>query len=1233
MSFNPTKAQTEAIQIPIGGTIAVSAPAGTGKTSVLSEVVAGKMVAEKGRSIRNLLVITFTRKAAAEMAERIENRLRELAEEDQYKPERDRLIRASGKVADAAIETIDAFSARMLREHAAVAGLDPNFDILDQDETLLLGERVAGECLERWLHAPPHEKWPKVVEETNVRDWPKLLNDLDAHLMTRRAVVRDRLLIPEEAVTIRGGIDSVRRELLESIEDYEEQLRQVAEEGKEKRSNYGKQAEALIPDIPRLRDWLEQDSLDWDSPIVRKVSVWDLWSRNAKAPFRTDVVNIAHNIKKHLLGDVKSEDKETETLLGLDLDYLLRDHREALATAILDFHNSFLNARRSENALSFADCEIEALELLEQNPHIQDSYRERFEFVVVDEFQDINPLQKDLIYALSRPSDDENFPANLYVVGDVRQSIYGFRDADHTQIVNLRKALDKDKNPDFGNRILYDSFRSRPELLNVVNFIFKSIWSDVDFHTDLRPAFEDYLRVGASDKPVGPRCEMHIVQASDSSTGRRNEATVIARRLAELVRDESPLIWARGPDGSFERSIEWQDCALLFRTRKVFALYEQAFATLGIPCRTESGGGFWDQREIGDIIALLSCLSPMNDDIDWAVLLRSPWVGLSDDALLEVSNHAIGGKWSDALGDIRLPPGSDQTRLTTFLKWLKHLQTLAGRVPVARILEGALERSGYAQRVFAQNNGRLVRANIEHLLGSLNSDRTKFDIFAAANHLRWLRDIEAGRAQATVDSESKEGAVTLATVHAAKGLEWPLVVLPDLARKPKTTSDEVSWSESTGLTFGRINPATGETEKPASSHIASRAKLDAERDEDKRVLYVALTRAREWLILSSWAKDVSTKWSVDKYSWLSQLDKALTLGNQNLLGNPDNEPDEILEFKDDNGFKIRRVTHSKVQPLKSDGSARIPDPAEVDELHKALDSMKDLPPATAERYMVTASELAAFDKCPRMYEYRSVIGIPSRWEFPKPDAGVTLSGESDFETEGEFETPEDETFELPASEWGTLCHTMLETVSLEAGADEIRDEAVRLLKKAGIEPDSPLTEALAEGRPPGETFILRLTDMAASTLKLPLFEKLRACKDVQREFRLLGNLGKSEKVVLGILDLCASCDGRPVIVDFKSGKVEKSQARARAGDYELQLSIYAHLVAAREGVDPSQVEAHIIFLDPSEDVEIDLTTETLNHALEVIEALSKASLDNDFPTIPLDDICSRCDFQDICPKS
>ncbi len=1260
MTFRLTENQVRATEIPVG-VLVVAAGAGTGKTTVLAETVAKRMVAEGRIDVRELLVLTFTRKAASEMAERIENRLKELASETEDEFERKWLLESASNVPDAAIETIDAFAQRLLRDNPHECGVDPYFDVLNPDRNLEIGVRVANDCFERWLDNPPHELWAEAVRSANVRDWPRMLFDIHEFTLTRNASSFAGWLVGDGSLSREDALKDLQNRNLEHIKRRNEISKVLLDdagmlagflvETSERRNKdgsvpkYAEKALGILPDIDPLQKWLASELKDWEDPIVKRVEGWNTWGgRFSEGSGPARARNLIKEFRSHFNGTPLSDD-DSETLKGLAVEVYISQFRPALADALEQYREAFRTARRDENALSFGDCELEARNALAANPDLRKRCNEKYKYVIVDEYQDINPLQQDLIFNLAKPSKRKGgLPGNLYVVGDERQSIYGFRDADFTLLRDLRKKLKKHDEAGKGNRILHENFRARPDLLYFVNHAFRYIWgrpgvSSKVKHTDLTPSYEPYLSK-ASDSP---RIELNLVIADDAGTGRMREAAVIARRISELVRDEKLQINDR--DGT-SRPATWGDCAVLIRRTAPFSLYEEEFSKLGIPWITESGGGFWDTQEVADAIALLYCLSAASDNLDWAVLLRSPWVGLSDDALLKIAETCErNSSWIDVIRGVELTPGTDKIRLEGFNQWFWNLKRSAGHLPVYRILEDAFLKSGYVNRVFALDRGRHVRANIEKLIEKLRQEPDRLDVASIADDLRWKRTVGALEAQATVAPSGELGAVTLATIHAAKGREWPLVVIADLgAKRPSAPDKDFLWDEKRGIVFRTLNGNTGMTDVPMSWLDAKEYESGKSESEAERVFYVALTRPREYLILSSYIRTSVTKkeglkWSYNKSSWLGELEKAMSDHNPSLLGSVDeagSEP-QILTYMvgepqtpdSDDGplshvsrnyeLKLRRVYHDAAIPLQPVSQPEESASDLLPELQERLSELPELPGETSNRYLVTATEISTFEKCPRMYAYRAL------WHVPQNMGLEGLAKRREARAEGEVldevDSVSTEVLELPASRWGSIAHNLMERVAFDDKPEVVTEKAVGMLNEFGLDVDKHVDE---------------LTGLIVNTLQLEIIQDLKSCGDVRREFRLMGMVPGTEEVLLGTIDLLADCDGKLILIDYKSGKVDPAtpgKFEKRADRYRLQIALYAQLVAMHKGVKAEDVESHIIFLDPAYDHLMKISTSDLSDALDVVKRLSDASERKDFEATPSEQVCRWCDYNDICRDS
>jgi len=1231
MTENPTPIQQNATQIPIG-VIVVSAGAGTGKTSVLSETVASKMIAGERVDVRELIILTFTVKAAAEMAERIERRLIELAENSDDKSERQWLLKNAGNVSDAHIETIDAFSQHILRDNPNETGIDPSFDVLEPNRERELAGVVAAGCFKRWINDPPHENWARVSKGFQFQDWTDIFFRLVNHVNTRQSMTLSGLLKgkgqwDENLISIIEELKKLADQhvkastdaLLSHIDNLGNFLPLAVEQGEKTNAAYVNKAIDVGNDLPDLKKWLNSNPLDWSDSIVGKISSWKLFgTKKGDAGAANDLVK---ELKSHVTGKAGTETPKHELLKYIDLDRKLLDEKIALAHALVDFHTAFRAERFNRMTLSFSDCALEALNLLKNNPDIRVRYNENFKYVVVDEFQDVNPLQSELIFALCNGDGDD--VGNLYVVGDERQSIYGFREADYRLLRDLREKFDGIDEVGKGSRILHENFRSRPQLLDFTNHIFRNVWASGESvrHTDLTPPVENpNFRAGDG----GPCIELNLVISDNADNGRKAEAAVMASRLNDLVGNGELTIKDKDKSGTeITRAVTWDDCAVLMRRKKSFDHWEDSFTRLSIPYRTESGGGFWDTQEIADSLALMQCLSNASENLDWAVLLRSPWVGISDDSLFEIADASVNKEWESAVKNLNLKSVSDDARITHFRKWFYDVRKSAGRIPIGTLFTDACRASGFHEKLSSLEKSGQIRANLEKLGGILNSEIDLFDPGAAVEYMRWLRSINTTDAQAVVSSDSSAGAVTLTTVHNAKGREWPVVIVADLNSKPGGgQAQQLVWDENLGISFRWLNPSTGSTETPSRFLQSDEIEKSREKSENERVLYVALTRPRDYLILSSGIK-ISTpksgiKFEIVSGSWLRQLDDVFSKSGSSLTGHPDdveNADRQVViktrsivgDTEEEKEIVIPAKYHLVPPSLNPSGKEKTVITSA--DLFNRLSELPVLPSGSSERYIVTATEILKFEKCPRMYAYRSVWDIPT---ISKSD----IHNIDDEETERK-----DENSELPASEWGTILHEILEKITFDSDRIEIERVCHQTFVEKNID---------------NENLKLDAVQMVEKTLSLPIFQKIIACEKsgtIKREFRLMGRVDETSQAVLGTIDLYAHCENKLTIIDYKSGRVDPDNAEKHAERYKTQLALYSMLAAARSSLPLDSVEAHILFLQPSKDIPLDISNADFEKVTDTLKKLKEMSRLNNFAPTPSEKNCRWCDYKDICPSA
>jgi ATP-dependent helicase/nuclease subunit A len=584
--------------------------------------------------------------------------------------------------------------------------------------------------------------------------------------------------------------------------------------------------------------------------------------------------------------------------LAEDWDWV-RGHITALLHLAQEFGQKFAERKRADSVLDFHDLEQLALKLLwdsasDKPTAIAERWRRKIRFVFVDEYQDINAAQDKIIQALSRderwgetPGEPQKIAAlestdgsrgrsphraNRFLVGDVKQSIYRFRLAEPAIFRHYAREW-RGKN---GQVIpLTENFRSRESLLDLVNSIFGLLMREevggVEYDAEARLQFgapNQRAALGLAQDP-SPRAELLLRFEGNSSDGPANgnsgdndlaeleeterEARLVARRLRELVA-QGHKIWDE--EKHAERAVEWRDMAVLLRApaNKTEA-YAKEFERAGVPLIVERGG-FYDSAEIADLLNLLKLLDNPLQDIPAIAVLRSPLVGLSLDELATIRLAAKDIHFWTAFNRVQSSKFKLQSetavKISKFLERFSRWRQLARQASLSPCLETVLAETHYAEWLRSRPRGAQRQANVERFLRLAQ----QFDQFQRQGLFRFLKFIEA---QQAVDAEpevaavAEENAVRLMSIHQSKGLEFPVVVVADLA-KPFNEQDlrgEIIFDEQFGV-CPRVKPPHAGRRYPSLPHwLAQRHQRREQRGEELRLLYVAMTRARDTLILTA----------------------------------------------------------------------------------------------------------------------------------------------------------------------------------------------------------------------------------------------------------------------------------------------------------------------------------------------------------------------------------------------
>ena len=819
----------------------VTAGAGTGKTYVLVQKYIDLLESRDDLSVANILALTFTEKAAAEMKIRVREALAK-KEGARWDSLRDEFLWAN-------ISTFHSFCAQVLREFPLEAGVAPGFAVLDEREAA----RLRDEVIDAFIYGePPETCRDALVGVLRMAGVHELKNTLE-RLSSRREAAEQffaALAGSEEAVldVWRTAVERCREEELAifvaaagasigTLQDLAARYPGAADPGQD----YLRAVEPHLPSIAAGEGGAVRALADIhaDSRFRANMGRKPNWEGDDLGRLRDAYKTLNSCLKAHgefLSLAIDPEDPFTRATL----DYL-RD----LGVVFAAYSNAVDAGKRHRNALDFDDLIDRTHRLFREHDAIVEAhFRRRFRFVLVDEFQDTDPVQNGIICSilgnLARTS------AKLFVVGDPKQSIYLFRDADVTQFKRTRDLIEQALG---GEAVPLDvNFRSTPAIVGFVNAIFGALMAE-----SARPWEFRYEPLEACRKGDAGSVELLLVpKADDRQSGRRAEAEMVARKIQNLIEHEKRRVyWDReGKHLDKPRPADYRDVAVLLERRTNLAVYEWALVRYGIPYHVHAGIGFYGRQEVYDLYNILRFLENEQDDVALYGLLRSPYFALSDTRLYTVaqSGSPENSLWERLERFASEHPKAEIAAAVQLLRsWLLH----ARRVSPADLLTRIVSGSGISAVLGGMPGGEQAAANVEKVIALVR----KMEANGSGTLAEAVRELGT-----CIDDGEREGdamldltnanAVSIMTVHASKGLEFPIVVVPDLGEPPRAGGSTVMVED--GLLVGVTipNPANDhEREEAPLLKVLKREYRQKEKAEQKRLFYVAVTRAKDHLVL------------------------------------------------------------------------------------------------------------------------------------------------------------------------------------------------------------------------------------------------------------------------------------------------------------------------------------------------------------------------------------------------
>lgn len=907
-----TKEQQEAIATK-DCNLLVAAGAGSGKTAVLVERILHKILVE-GIDIDRLLVVTFTNAAASEMRERVAKRM---YEEVERRPELQKQISLLGK---ANIMTIHAFCLRIIRDHFFEVDCDPNVRVGDATECELLKLDALEEMLEEEYEKEeePFEELVSCYAADQVKD-DKLRNAiLKMHrFMQSHPSPEDWLqkqieelalaqTVPMEKTT--WGKYLLQRWQLE-LKQSREELQICAEEIQEipEAQNY---VLSLQEDILALRA-LEDGATTWDA-TYQKLQLFSFGRlkpvRGLDEEIKNRVTTTRNAIKDCIAKDWKEKIFVADSA-SLQEDFvILHRQMQELGRLVMDFDRQYAKKKKEKNCIDFSDIEHMALQILREKEEACQAYRDQFEEILIDEYQDSNMIQETILKAISKQ--------RTFLVGDVKQSIYRFRQARPDLFLEKYESYTQHEDgvtsPAENQKILlFQNFRSNQNIIHATNTFFAKVMSKEVGEIEYNET--EYLRFGATYYPEkGTPPEIHIIETSPQESDEtiwkeedmpeekaQGEGFIIAKRIQELVGKTQVY----DKEQKAMRPAEYRDIVILMRS--TVGIIESIVTELmlaGIPAYADHTGGYFHRTEVEIIVALLKIIDNPIQDIPLLAVLRSQIGNFSVEELSEIRLIDRKTSYYEAMQHYLSQGNALAEKILAFFQQLSRWREMAKDKSLRELLRNLYEETGYYDYISLFPDGNQRRANLDLLVERAEAyEKTSFKgLFHFLTYIDHMKE-NSGDVEGCKLIGEKENVVRLMSIHKSKGLEFPIVFLAGVAKKfnQREWTDPVLFHTDLGIGADVIQYDKRISYPNMSKLAVIRKSKEEAMAEEMRILYVAMTRAREKLILTASVSNLEA--TMKKYqSSLTQyaIANATSFFDWIMIGKPSNWSVEEHPFHD-----------------------------------------------------------------------------------------------------------------------------------------------------------------------------------------------------------------------------------------------------------------------------------------------------------------------------------------------
>lgn len=1100
----------------------VAAGAGSGKTAVLVERILKKIIEDKV-DIDRLLVVTFTNAAASEMRERIANRLYQELENDPSLQKQITLLAKSN------ISTLHSFCLKVIRDNFFKIDLDPNFRIGDQVECELLKIDAIDELMEELYESDDKEFEELINTYTSNREDSELKDiALSIYNFVQSTPNPTEWLYKKcEMYNVENNIDFAKTiwgELLleyakDEVKGQIQELRLLEED----LNDYPNYLHTIQDDILVLEALYEKNET-WDSFYnqIRNLEFSRLKAckeadEELKELVKKTREKMKKSVKEYLCESVFVSDSKE---ILEDMKILYKNLKELIRFVQL-FSERFANKKMEKNILDFNDIEHIALKLLVENKDISNMYREKFDEILIDEYQDSNLVQESIINTISKN--------RTFMVGDVKQSIYRFRHACPALFLDKYETYN-DENEAGKKILLFKNFRSNENIIRATNYVFDKIMSKEIGEIDYTE--KEYLQFGANYYPkAGSPVEIHMIETSnkdleiedDIEDKPQLEARVIANRITELIGKEEVYDKNTGK----MRKAEYRDIVILLRATTNYAdIFSKELADKNIPVYADNQMGYFENSEIQIITSLLKIIDNPMQDIPLLAVMRSQIGNFSVDELTSIrlidrncNFYTAMQKFSAADASAQEEEKQLSTKVRVFIEKIEEWREKSNYISLYDLLWLLYNETGYYYYVSLLPDGMKRQANLKLLLERAKSfENTSYKgLFNFLNYIDNIKESSGDLESSKLIGEN-ENVVRIMSIHKSKGLEFPIVFLAGTTRKFNTRdfSEKIILHQNLGFGPNVIKYAKRIT-YPSIPRLAilQEAKRE-ELSEEMRILYVAMTRAREKLIITAMTKNLDktydkmstqlTDYSISKascfFDWIGQA---------------------VIEKEND--WIIKTWRYEDVLNLEN---------AEIEKYSNTIENIRNF--SQTDEYQTIEKTLTW------KYPYEEAVLLPTKISISEMKRKQYITDEdANFKNISLVEKPSfmEEKIDTGA-DYGTKVHFVLQNMDYNnLEIDKFID-------------DLPIK------------IQTRIKTQIQNYTKSELYNRIKRSNKYYREISFNLNISanevydfdrdiKEEVMLQGIIDLYFIENNEIVLVDFKTDNVNENELVKR---YKIQLELY-----------------------------------------------------------------------------